>query len=319
MCGVSKQFFACSKRMIRRGWLARQHVECGSRQRALIERVGQVLFVHQSTPRGVDQERGRLHARQQGAVDHPGVVTGLRTVQCHDVGFLEDDFDRLPAERLVRRRVGRIGHRRPTPPCPGRGPIHRLFCRCGRIRRCRSVSRQFGQAGFPETEVAALLPLAFANQAVVQRRLVAKMQQHGQHMLRDTVRAVLGNIGDGDAARTCRGRVDNVVARGQDGNEPQSRQLGERGGRQGSLVGQHDVRIGGPLARSGRAAFARRPPGRPGRDRRPGIVTGIQCVSIEHDNTHGRHLVDAILATSMIDQYNLGPDAAVDRITAVVG
>ena len=83
-----------AKRGVGRQGLDREHIERGAANPLLLDRLGERDFVDQLAPRGVDQDRGRLHEFQTVGVDQMMRLVGQRDVQCHDVRRAQERVDR---------------------------------------------------------------------------------------------------------------------------------------------------------------------------------------------------------------------------------
>ena len=82
------------QRLVRIGRLGIEHVERRARESAGDERLVERRSVDQASPRHVDQDPSGLHARELLAADERPASLGRRRVQGHDVGGLQELFER---------------------------------------------------------------------------------------------------------------------------------------------------------------------------------------------------------------------------------
>ena len=88
MCGSSTVRGALEQPRVHFG-LALEHVEAGGEQPAVVQRVGERVFVDHRAARGVHEHRGRLHQREPARVDEVAGRVAAGHVQRHDVGRRE--------------------------------------------------------------------------------------------------------------------------------------------------------------------------------------------------------------------------------------
>jgi hypothetical protein len=77
------------QRVLGRQRLGIGDVECRTGDLARVQREQQRLRIDDRAARGVDEQRGRLHARERGAVDQVAGLGRERDVQGHEVRALE--------------------------------------------------------------------------------------------------------------------------------------------------------------------------------------------------------------------------------------
>ena len=146
------------------------------------------------------------------------------------------------------------------------------------------LARKLRQRRAQAAEVGAVRPVAAVHQRVILPDLLRQLQQQRQRHLRDRAGGIAHDVADGNAARPGGVKVDDVIARGQ-----QPDQLQTRRGLHGRRVERHLVREDHLRIGDARGQQLRR---RPVIDRQvaeplqllPAQIAGVRGVAVENDD-----------------------------------
>ncbi len=154
-------------------------------------------------------------------------------------------------------------------------------------------SAQFDQRKIPIAEVGAAAPSPLPHRGGVMAHVPGQLQKQGEGHLRHRLGAVCGHVGNDDPALPRGLHVNDVVARGEHADVSQRRQTCDDVAVKDRLVREDDGGFGGPL----RHLCGRRPVVNltvPQRAKRPPVqITGVQRVSVEHDDSHSSRSIPA--------------------------
>ena len=144
------------------------------------------------------------------------------------------------------------------------------------------ASCELALRGDLEGEVLAALPFSCAYGVMLLGDVAQVVEDEGEDELRDGLGAVVRDVGDVDVACLGGGDVDDVVARGEDGDEAEPGELGEGFGAEGALVGEEDVSGGGALEEQlGWGAGIDRELAK-GFEGSPGEIARVEALAIEY-------------------------------------